>query len=177
MEEGLKQKTGKTLVEWIAIVKAEKLEKHGEIMKYLKTEHGFTHGFANFVTLKARAADAASHDEDDLLTMQYSKGKEHLRPILDAILEAIKAFGDDIEVVPKKANVSLRRKRQFALVQPSTKKRMDVGLKYNEAPQSERILSSGSFGSMCTNRVALTAVEEVDEEMIAFLKAAYEQAG
>ena len=136
-----------------------------------------THGYANFVSHKTRESDAASHDPDDLVTMQYSKGKEHLRPILDKILEAVKGFGDDVEVAPKKASVSLRRKRQFALVKPSTKTRIDLGLKYNAAPDSERILDSGSFGTMCSNRVILTSVEEVNDELIAFLKTAYEQAG
>jgi predicted transport protein len=177
MEKGLQEKTGKSLAEWIAIVKAEKLDKHGAILKYLKSEHGMTHGFANFVSLKARASDAGSHAADNLVDAQYSKGKEHLRPILEAILQAVKGFGDDVEVAPKKANVSLRRKRQFALVQPSTKTRIDLGLKYKEAPDSERILGSGSFGTMCSNRVQLTSVDDVDQELIAFLKAAYEQAG
>ena len=71
MEEGLREKTGKSLDEWVAIVNREKLAKHGDILKFLKTEHGMTHGFANFVALKARSADAASHDPDDLVAAQY----------------------------------------------------------------------------------------------------------
>ncbi len=177
MEESLKEKTGKSLSEWIKIVKAQNLEKHGQMISFLKSEHGFTHGFANFVALKTREADAASFSEEELIDTQYSKGKEHLRPILDKILNVVNAFGDDVEVAPKKANVSLRRNRQFALVQPSTKTRIDLGLKLNDAELTERLENSGPFGSMCTNRVRITEVSDIDDELISWLKTAYEQAG
>jgi predicted transport protein len=177
MEEGLLKNTGKTLEEWIALVKQQKLEKHGDILKYLKGEHGMTHGFANFVSLKARASDAGSFDDQDLLTMQYAKGKEELKPVYDKLVEEISKFGADLEFVPKKANVSVRRKKQFALIQPSTKTRIDLGLKLPGHELTDRLLDSGSFGTMCSHRVQLSHVEEVDDEVINWLKEAYESAG
>ncbi|NRB46079.1 MAG: DUF4287 domain-containing protein [Saprospiraceae bacterium] len=176
MEKGLLEKTGKSLAEWKKIVKATSLEKHGEIMKYLKSEHGLTHGFANFITLKYREADAGSHDATDLVNAQYSKGKEVLFPIYEKLKAAISAFGDDIEFVPKKANVSVRRKKQFALIQPSTKTRMDLGLKIKGKEPAGRLETSGPFGSMCTHRVRLGEAGEVDGEVLAWLKEAYEMA-
>ena len=62
---------------------------------------GFTHGYANFVSLKAREADAASHDDSDLIENQY-KGKEILKPIHDELRKQIEMFGADVEFVPKK---------------------------------------------------------------------------
>lgn len=177
MEETLLKNTGKTVAEWVEIVRATGIEKHSLIVKHLKTEHAFTHGFANMVALAARESGASSFTEDELITTQYSKGKEALKPIYDRIIAAVSKFGDDVEIAPKRANVSLRRARQFALVQPSTKTRIDLGLKYNEAPESDRIIGSGSFGSMCTNRVQITSVDDVDDELIGFLRTAYEQAG
>lgn len=177
MEKGLLEKTGKSLAEWKKIVKAAGLQKHGEIMKFLKTEHGFTHGFANFVTLKYREADAASHAPEDLLKSQYSKGKESLLPIYEKLKSTISTFGDDIEFVPKKASVSIRRKKQFALIQPSTKTRVDLGLKIKGKEPAGRLEGSGPFGSMCTHRVKLSEAGEVDGEVIAWLKEAYEMAG
>ncbi len=173
MEKGLLDKTGKSLTEWITIVKATKLEKHGEILKFLKTEHDFTHGFANFVSLKARASDAASHNPDDLINLQYSKGKEHFKPIFDSIIEKIKELGNDIEIVPKKASVSIRRKRQFTLIQPSTKTRMDIGLKLNNATIKNKLKNSGNFGTMCTNRVEVYTKEDIDSELLEYIKQAY----
>ena len=62
MEKGLLEKTGKSLEHWIKVVKDSKIEKHKAIIDFLKSEHGFTHGYANFVALKARKADAGSHE-------------------------------------------------------------------------------------------------------------------
>ncbi len=177
MEQGLLEKTGESLEQWISIVRKENFEKHGQIMKFLKDDHGFTHGFANFVALKARESDAASFDADDLVDAQYSKGKEHLKPIYDKILEIVHEFGSDVEVAPKKAAVSLRRKRQFALIKPATKTRIDLGLKLDGIELTDRLENSGPFGSMCTNRVQLAELSQVDDKLIAWLKLAYEQAG
>lgn len=175
MEKGLIEKTGKSLAEWIALIKQQKLEKHGEILKFLKAEHGFTHGYANFVALKAREADAGSHDPEDLIARQY-QGKETLKPIYDLLIEKISGFGDDVEIAPKKANVSLRRKKQFALIQPSTKSRIDLGLKLKGKAPVGRLESSGPFGAMCTHRVRLSDVNDLDEEVLNWLREAYEQA-
>lgn len=177
MEKGLLEKTGKSLAEWKKIVKASSLQKHGEILKFLKSEHGLTHGFANFVSLKYREADAGSHNPEDLINAQYAKGKEALFPIYEKLKATISTFGDDIEFVPKKANVSVRRKKQFALIQPSTKTRIDLGLKIKGKTPDGRLENSGPFGSMCTHRVRLSEVGEVDGEVISWLKDAYEGAG
>lgn len=176
MEKGLLEKTGKPLKHWVGIVRKQNFEKHGQIIAFLKSEHEFTHGFANFVAHKSRESDAGSMDADDLVENQYT-GKESLRPILDSILEIVGDFGEDIEIAPKKSSVSLRRKRQFALVQPSTKTRVDLGLKLDEAVLTDRLENSGPFGSMCTNRVKLLSEADLDKELIGWLKTAYEQAG
>jgi len=175
MEDKLKEKTGRTLEEWVALVKPKGFTKHSEIVAYLKAEHGFTHGYANLVALKAREADAGSIDDADLVAAQYSKGKESLKPVYDKLLEIISSFGADVTVVPKKANVSIRAKRQFALIQPSTKNRIDLGLKFDQAPENERILDSGPFGTMCTHRVILTSVQQVDQELCEIVNEAYRQ--
>ncbi len=175
MEQGLQDKTGKSLDEWIAVVNQEGLSKHGEILAFLKGTHGMTHGFANFVALKARAADAGSYDPDDLVTTQYAQ-KPDLKPIYDELKAAITAFGDDVQVVPKKAAVSFVRKTQFALVQPTTKTRVDLGLKLKDKPTSGRLEGSGPFGTMCTHRVQLTDRADVDREVLAWVKEAYDRA-
>lgn len=176
MEKGLLEKTGKSLEQWIAIVKKEGLEKHGQMVNFLKADHGMTHGFANFVVHKARESDAGSHDGDELIESQY-KGKESLRPIYEKLLRHITIFGDDLEVAPKKSSVSLRRKRQFCLIQPSTKTRVDLGLKFDDRSIGGRLESSGPFGAMCTHRVQLTEVGHVDDELIELIREAYNEAG
>lgn len=177
MEKGLLEKTGKPLDHWVKIVKKTKLEKHGEMIKFLKTEHGFTHGFANFVAHAARKSAAVFQEDDDLLTTQYSKGKEHFLPIYEKLVKEIKKFGKDIEFIPKKANVSVKRKYQFVLIQPSTKTRMDIGLKLKGKDTGERLEGSGPFGAMCTHRVQVTDIKDIDKKLLGWIKEAYEKAG
>ena len=175
MEKGLLEKTGKSLDHWIKVVNKTKFEKHKAIVDYLKSEHGFTHGFANFVALKAKKSDAGSIDDKMLLLEQY-KGKENLKPIYDKLISKIGTFGKDIAITPKKDSVSIIRKKQFALIKPATKTRMDLGLKLKGKPTTNRLESSGPFGSMCTHRVRLENVKEIDNELINWLKEAYQMA-
>jgi predicted transport protein len=175
MEQNLPEKTGKTLDQWKLLLSQQSFSKHGEYMDFLKKGHGITHGFANFITLKFREADAASSDAGDLVANQY-KGKESLKPIFNKLLMTITHLGSDVEVVAKKSAVSFRVKRQFALIQPSTKKRIDIGLKFNDKHHSQRLEASGPFGTMCTHRVQLTDLEQVDDELIKWIKEAYENA-
>jgi len=173
MEAGILKNTGKDLAHWIQVVQEAGIDKHKAIIDFLKAEHGFTYGFANFVAHKARASDAASHDADDLLMAQY-QGKESLKPIFDLLEKQIMAFGDDVTQSPKKTAVSFIRKHQFALVKPATKKRIDLGLKLTGKPTAGKLEGSGPFGTMCTHRVQLFAETDVDDQVVAWLKEAYD---
>jgi hypothetical protein len=173
METGLLEKTGKSLDEWIEIVNQSKIEKHREIMNFLQNDYSLSYGFSNLIALKARKSDAGSIEEAVLMENQY-KGKEQLIPIYDELMNAIAQFGDDITVTPKKDSVSLIRKRQFALIKPASKTRIDLGLKFKNKPFEGRLENSGPFGAMCTHRVQLSAVSDVDAEVIAWLQEAYD---
>ena len=175
MIANIKEKTGKTLPQWKKIVKAMKAEKHGQIVKALKAEHGVTHGFANLIAHKSLGSDAGS-STTDLVAAQYAGPKSDLRPIYDAIVRAAKKLGSDVELSPKKAYVSLRRNKQFALVQPSTKTRVDLGLNLKGVAATGRLEAAGSFNSMCTHRVRLESKKDVDAEVTRWLKRAYKEA-
>ena len=169
-----KEKTGKTLEQWLKITKKANLSKHGEIVKLLKGDHGVTHGFANLIAHKTLESDAGSSNEGDLVSAQYAGPKEALKPIYDKLLKEIQKFGKDVEVAPKKSYVSLRRSKQFALVQPSTKTRVDVGINLKGVDPQGRLEASGSFNSMVSHRVKLGDAKDVDKELIGWLKQAYE---
>ncbi|MDJ1140435.1 DUF5655 domain-containing protein [Marinicella marina] len=174
MEAGLEKQTGHSLAHWVDVVKKSGIEKHKAVIDFLKSEHGFTYGFANFVAHKANESDAASQDASDLVVAQY-QGKESLRPIFDQLHKKILALGEDVTVTPKKTTVSFIRKFQFVLVKPATKKRIDLGLKLNNKKITDRLEASGPFGSMCTHRVQITSLKDVDDELLGWIKAAYEQ--
>ncbi len=176
MIANMKDKTGKSFEQWLAIVKKTNAEKHGQIVKLLKADHGMTHGFANLVAHKALKSDAGSASTVDLVQAQYAGAKAGLKPIYDALLAAAKSCGD-VEVAPKKAYVSLRRGKQFAIIQPSTKTRVDLGLNFKDRAASERLETSGSFNAMVSHRVRLETAADVNKEVKGWLKAAWSEAG
>lgn len=177
MIENLYRNTGKTLEQWMELVQSKNFAKHGEIVKFLKAEHGFSHGFANMVALKANASDAGSvENKDELVEKQY-KGKEHLKPIYDALLSEILQFGDDVEVAPKIAYVSLRRKKQFALLQPATKTRFEIGLNVKGQEAQGVLETVDKANAMCSHKINLTTQEDITPEVVGWLKAAYQNAG
>ena len=90
-------------------------------------------------------------------------------------MAAIRKFGD-FEEAPKKTYVSYRRKKQFAMIGPSTKTRVEVGLNMKGVLASDRLLQLPS-GQMCNYKVKLTDITEVDTELIGWIKTAYEAAG
>jgi len=169
MIENMPEKTGKKLDEWMKILEKESFEKHSMAVKFLKTAHGVTHGFANtIVTLSKEKVNVP----EDLVSNQYS-GKELLKPIYEMLLATIKNFGDDIVITPKKGSVSLIRKKQFALIKPATKTRIDLGLKLKGVEVQGCLEDSGPFGTMCTHRIQLKSISDVDGDVIEWLSKAY----
>jgi hypothetical protein len=177
MIEKLPEKTGKTLAQWQGLIKAAGLTRHGEVVKLLKGEHGVSHGYANQIALAAlKAADAPAAGSAGLVEAQYAGARSKLRPIYEALAAAVQSFGPDVDLSPKKAYVSLRRSKQFGLIQPSTATRIDVGLVLKGVAPGGRLEAAGSFNAMVTHRVRLGEIKEVDAELIAWLRAAYEGA-
>ena len=174
MRLNIPEKTGKNVDEWNNIIQQSKLEKHGQIVKMLKGDHGVTHGFANLIASDFLKGDSQTDDED-LVALQYAK-KEQLKPIYEKLLLEIKKFGKELEIAPKKSYVSLRHKKQFALLQPSTKTRLDVGINLKGEAATKRLEASGSFNAMVSHRVRVTSIEQVDSELIDWLKQAFNQA-
>lgn len=175
MIENLEKKTGKTIDQWTALVKKSGKQKHGEIVKMLKEDEGLTHGYANLVAHRALESDATFSDADDLVAGQYSGKKAGLRPIYDKLISKVASFGNDVEISPKKGYVSLRRSKQFGIIQPSTATRVDVGVNLKGEPPAGRLEASGSFNAMVSHRVRVESEKEVDAELVAYLRKAYEQ--
>ncbi len=168
--------TGKPLEAWIAIAKKSGAAKHGEIVKFLKDEHGIGHGFANMVAARTLAGEAGPASGEDLVAAQYAGTKAPLKPIYDKLAAAIGKFGADVEFSPKKTYVSLRRAKQFALIQPSTTDRLDVGINLKGAAATARLEASGSFNAMVSHRVRVASAKDVDAELVGWLREAYERA-
>jgi predicted transport protein len=169
MIDNMSEKTGKSLADWHKILQSKSFEKHGEAVNFLKSEHAVTHGFANTIVSLSKEQPSSS---EDLVALQY-QNKPDLRPIYHALSEIISGLGDDVIITPKKASVSYIRKHQFALVKPATKTRIDLGLKLKDITANGRLEGSGPFGTMCTHRVRIESMDDLDQELKTWLKQAY----
>ena len=170
MLKNIPEKTGKSLDQWKKLIAKSGNEKHGQIVKWLKTEHGVTHGFANLISAKYRETG----EEEDLIAAQYSGAKADLKPLHDAIVKFATSLGKDVELAPKKASHSLRRKKQFALIVPATKTRIDLGLALKGDAPNGRL---ETYNAMCSHRVRLESAADFDKEVKAWMKEAYTRAG
>lgn len=177
--DNIQKKTGMSLAQLSAFVKKSGLSKHGEIRSMLMEKLGLGHGDANTLThvvLKSDGASAAKgKSEDAVLDEIYSGAKAGFRPIHEKLMKEINKFGE-FEIAPKKGYVSLRRKKQFAMIGPKTNTRFEVGINIKGLKKNAR-LNEQPAGSMCNYTVNLTEAKEVDAELIAWIKSAYEGAG
>ncbi len=174
MIDNIEAKTGKTLDQWKADIAAQGLQKHGEIVKYLKETHGITHGYASEIGLKILKSDADSSDNtNELLEAQY-KGKEDLKAIYNKLIEEIGKFDGEFEIAPKKAYVALRRKKQFIIINPATKTRVEIGFNLKGTEAQGRLLAEKPDG-ICSHKISITALSEIDAEVINWIKLAYEK--
>lgn len=177
MIDNMPEKTGNTLEGWFALIQAQKLEKYGEIMKLLKGDHGLTHGYANTITLLyRRQAEGDPPGEEDLVAAQYSS-KPDLKPLYSRLITEVQKFGSDVELAPKKSYVSLRRAKQFGIIQPSTKSRMDLGLNLKDQEASGVLIKGDKWSGMCSHRIEICSLEEITTEVLDWLRKAYEGAG
>jgi predicted transport protein len=176
MLENLKEKTGYSLEEWKVLISSQNISKHGEIVKFLKEKHGVTHGYASEIALKVLGSDAdSSNDTDELIVNQY-KGKEHLKPYYDKLIDEIQKFGADFEIAPKKAYVALRRKKQFITLNPASKTRFEIGFNLKGVEPKGK-LEAEKPDAICSHKINLADISEIDQEVISWIKMAFDNAG
>ena len=177
--DNIQKKTGKSLDQLAAMVRKSGLTKHGEIRDYLKRELGLGHGDANTLVHAVLQSDgqraAEGKSADQVLDEIYTGAKAPMRPIHEKLMKEIHKFGE-FEIAPKKGYVSLRRKKQFAMIGPKTNTRFEVGINARDLKENPRLLEQPK-GSMCNYIVNVTDAKEVDSELISWIKSAYEGAG
>ena len=168
----IETRTGRSMDDWTALVRSSGRAKHGEVMTWLKSEHGLTHGDANRVVLTALRGPAAP-EGDALVDAIYSGPKASLRPLHDRVIEVARRFGDDVQLSPKQSYVALRRGKQFGTVGPASGGRLEIGLNLQGVEPAGRLEAATG---MCTHRVRLTDPAELDQEVAGWLREAYERA-
>jgi uncharacterized protein DUF5655/uncharacterized protein DUF4287 len=177
----IQTRTGKSLDELRGILQQSGLTKHSEIRAMFQRDLGLGYGDANMLAQVLRDTDpegsgtAQVATPDDVLNALYAGAKAGLRPIHDRLMAEIAQLGA-FEIAPKKGYLSLRRKKQFAMIGPATNTRVDVGLNMKGVDATVRLAEMPS-GGMCNYKVKVTDVAEVDAELIAWITHAYESAG
>ena len=177
MGESLRAKTGRGLGEWVAIARGAGISGHMALVNHLKSDQGLTHGYANMIVHAANASSAASQDDDALVAAAFDGARAHWRPLYDRLVALVQDFGGDVELAPKKGYVSLRRKKQFALLMPSTRDRFDIGLALKGEAPAGKLEVAGSWNAMVSHRIRIAAGEDAGVDVADWLCAAYDRAG
>ncbi|MDZ4121643.1 MAG: DUF5655 domain-containing protein [Candidatus Cloacimonadaceae bacterium] len=175
MMKNLQERTGKSMAEWIEIIESQALTRTSEKVDYLKKAYGLGHGYAGLIIYQAKIAQQGIADSpEDLLQRQF-RGKEHLMPIYEKLIEIVKTFGNDVEIAPRNSYVSLSRNLHFAMLSAATKTRFDVALKL-KAQEASGVLEVLPKPGMCTHRIKLSSLDEISTEVVNWLRMAYEKA-
>jgi Domain of unknown function (DUF5655)/Domain of unknown function (DUF4287) len=169
----IEQATGTTIETWLERIAACGLSKHTDVVAMLKRDHGLPHGAAHRLSLLARDRSRSKPpDAEAMIAALYGGRRANLVPIHYRLLAAMSTFGDDIELAPKRGYVSLRRRRQFAMVKPGATE-VNVGLILADVPAHGRLESAATFNALFTHRVRLRAPEDVDDQLADWLRLAY----
>ncbi len=182
---GLKEKTGRSMEEWIALVKKEGPRDEKSRREWLKTKHKMGTNRASWI---AERAEGKGWEEDTPETYmkaavryveeQYAGPKEKLRPIFDELLALGKSLGDDVKACPCKTIVPFYREHVFAQIKPTTNSRIDLGfaLTHYKGKLPKRLIDTGGVAKKdrITRRIEITAVEQIDGEVKKWLKTAYD---
>lgn len=171
----IEAKTGKSFDELRRVISESGLAKVSEQRAMLMERFKLGYGDANTIAMLAKAAAAPPPAGSDPLDAIYSGAKAHLRPLHDALTAAIDQLGPH-ESAPKKSTVSLRRKKQFALIGPATRDQIEIGLNAKGLPASPR-LKVLAPGGMCQYTLRVAAKGEIDAELLGWVRAAYDAAG
>jgi hypothetical protein len=173
----LVERTGKSVDEWVAIVQASGPAGQKERLAWLKAEHGFTTNYALWVAGRASGERTAeSYDPDALVDAMFAGPKAALVPIYERLLDLGLGLAHDVKACPCQTMVPLYRAHVFAQIKPTTRTRIDLGLALKDAPATGRLIDTGGYAKKdrITHRIPIERLEEIDDEVVRWLRKAYE---
>ncbi len=171
----IKSKTGKSVEDLRKLAAKKGLTTRAEIVKWAQSELGLGLGHARAVAHVLLRHEAGSVQEQ--IDAHFAGGKSEWRSTYETLLTRISKFGKDIQVSPAKAYLSLvRNEKKFAVLQPATRDRFDIGLKLKGMKPAGRLEAAGSWNSLVTHRVKITDQKQIDAEVLRWLKQAYDNA-
>jgi len=179
---GLKEKTGRTLEEWIKFVEKEGPPTEKERREWLKAKHGFGTNYAGWVAERSVGKGDDGNPEtylkqaDQHVEEMYSGAREALRPIFEELMALGKSLGKDVKVCPCQTMVPLYRKHVFAQIKPTTRTRVDLGLALKDTRVPKQLINTGGFEKKdrISHRIEITSLKDIDAEVKKWLKTAYD---
>jgi hypothetical protein len=173
----IKAKTGKTPDDFRALAAKQGLTKYSEIVAWLKADYGLGQGHANAMAQLLANAEKLNASPDDKLAAHFSGKKAKWRQSYDALAAKVSAFGEDVSLSPNSNYINVQRGgKKFAILQISTTERFDIGIKLKGVSPTERFEAAGSWNAMVTHRVRITEPEQIDVEVLAWFRKAYQAA-
>jgi Domain of unknown function (DUF4287)/Domain of unknown function (DUF5655) len=173
--DNIKAKTGKTPDDFRKLAAKKGLTKFPELMLWLKSEFELGHGHATAIAHEIVNADAPKATQDEAIAKLFSGKKEKWRKPYDTLAAKLSKFGKDVTVGTTSSYISLLRNgKKFGIVMPSSAERIDIGIKFKGVKPTARLESAGTWHNMVTHRVRINAPEEIDKEVLAWLKQAYD---
>jgi len=172
----LEKNTGRTIAQWAALLKKCGVKGTKERVAWLKGEHGL--GMATAGAIVAHyEGELIEYTPDAFVETMFAGPKAQLRPLYDRLLEIGLGLSADVTATPCRTFVPLRRKYVFAQVKPSTKTRIDLGLALGNTNPKGRLISTGGYakGDRITHQIAITSLEDIDDEVKRWLRAAFER--
>ena len=178
----LSAKTGRSLDEWLELVRTAGPDTESERRTWLKSEHGLGTNSASWL---AERADGRGEDDDPekylaaalvYVEEMFAGKKAGLRPLYEKLLALGLSMGKDVKACPCKTIVPLYRKHVFAQIKPTTATRIDFGLALRDTPAEGKLIDTGGFAKKdrITHRFAITSASDIDDEVKSWLKRAYE---
>lgn len=175
----MKERTGRTVEEWVELVRASGVDPldRKAVRSWLKQEHALPQNSRYAVAhVAARGAGWEPPTLEEEIRRQYAGPKAALGPIFERVRRSLESLGDDVRVEARRTYIPFIRRRQLAAVVAATRTRVDVGLRFEDPPDSP-LLKTKSVPGQGTHKISLRAEEEVTPEVEALFRAAYEQNG
>lgn len=180
----LKEKTGRSLEEWIRLVKKSGPKDEESRRKWLKEEHGLGTNSAWWIAERSLGKGTEAADPDKYLAaaeqyveQMFSGGKALLRPIYEELLKVGLKTGKDAKACPCQTIVPLYRNHVFAQIKPTTRTRIDLGFALGDMKPTGRLIDTGGFAKKdrITHRIEIKSLKDIDAEVKHWLKVAYER--
>jgi hypothetical protein len=170
----IQEKTGKTMDDIRALAANEAFARHSDAVAWVKATLGLGHGHASMVAKLLMEPDALDRPDAERVDGQYSGKKAHWRALYERLLAEVQRFGPDVGIDASDSYVSfVRNGKKFAIAQPSTADRFDLGIKLKGEPATARFEEAGKWNPMVTHRLKIADPAQVDDEVLAWLERAY----